>query len=351
MKSVRTRALALALCFLLAAFSVLPAFAAEDYRNNPRFHNITASQSAEMLERGERFLLYCYRSTCGNCRAIGGSLLTKWMDTYEEDVHAVNIDTDGGIPSWAWLELGLQHVTLPVIVFVRNGTAQAFSGTQGLDALRAALAQAFPAFHESRVGLTILRLPDKLRYRTGEPADFHALTLRAVLPDGTVETIEDGYTADAPDTTVPGTKTVTVFYKGLQTQFTVHVDSADGTQRVWILPDETQSLDYGQSLTLRADTDNLPADGSLRWQYTTAGIFGKKTTDGSGDSFTIQASGFTQTVEVRVTMVDADGRIVTQNGTPVSDMRMLRLRCGLAQRLADLMPRIRAFFARMIGIF
>ena len=125
----------------------LTAFAYDStYLNNTRFQTLTKSQAAEKYTSGEKFILYCYRTTCTNCQYIGSTAVTGWMNDNGQNVYGVDVDADG-MPSFAYSYLGTS-ITLPGVLFINNKNASAYSLNQyaSLGAMKTALDTAFASF-------------------------------------------------------------------------------------------------------------------------------------------------------------------------------------------------------------
>lgn len=71
--------------------------------------------------------------------------------------------------------------------------------------------------------VTVETLPDITDYMVGDTLDTTGLTLCALYSDGMIETIESGFVCTSAQLSDPGTQTITVTFKGLETSFDVVV--------------------------------------------------------------------------------------------------------------------------------
>ena len=96
------------------------------------------------------------------------------------------------------------------------------------------------AVNEARrvYGMTIQSLPANRSYTVGDTINPAGLVLQVQTNSGT-QTITNGYTITPRVATTAGTQTVTVLYDGLQTTYTVNVNSAQAP-RATAAPAQTQ---------------------------------------------------------------------------------------------------------------
>ena len=115
------------------------------YLSNARFHTLSKSEATQKYNNGEKFILYCYRTTCSNCQYIGSTAVTSWMNDYGKDIYGVNADTD--MPSFAYSYFG-NSITLPGVLFINNKTASAHSLNKysSLSEMKTALNNEFVSF-------------------------------------------------------------------------------------------------------------------------------------------------------------------------------------------------------------
>ena len=307
-----------AVCVLLAVFlltgsAVLTADAANQYRRNRHWQAVTAERAVQMYEQGESFILYCYRATCSNCQTVGNQLLTEWMDGDGTDVCGLSVDGVGGIPDFVFSVR--KSRTLPFVAFVRDGQVLSFSKEGTLDEYMQTLRNVYAVYREGGLlqnRLTVITLPDVLRYPVGAEPDYTGLVLRADYTDGRTQTVTQGYTVSDVSTDTPGRKTVTVTYDGIQTSFDIRVDTPDGTPAVRIMPLENAEIRFGRTLTLSADTDNMPPDARITWRCGVRAPFAAKTLTGEGDTFSVTASGVPQTVAVYASITAPDGSVFAE---------------------------------------
>lgn len=313
MKAIYRRVACAVLAAALLCTCGMTAFAANEYMLHAHWKSVTGSEAVKMLENGDTFVLDCYRASCGNSKYIGAKVLMDWMDVYGKDVYGVDVDAKDGVPSFVWTALGKTSATLPFVAFVRGGEVTAYSPEGDLTAFAETVNDAFFAFYTdvTRVSLNILTPPDKTVYRTGEPLDTTGMTLQAVHPDGSTQTVTEGFTCTGFSSDTPGHKTVTVSYGGMETSFTAAVNTPDGKPSVWVVLPARAKLPYGYTTRLNADFCNLPDDTQILWSCSYKTIRGDKALSGTGASFPLTAQGFSQNVTVTVTAADADGNTVT----------------------------------------
>ncbi len=334
-------------CALLAAMLLgtcaFGAFAVNEYMKHDRWHAITASEAVKKLNDGDTFVMMCYRTGCGNCKYIGANVVMEWMDTYDKDVYGVDVDASEGVPSFIWDAMGKTSATLPFLAFVQNGKAQAFSPEGDLEAFAEKLNDTFFSFFDdvARKSLTVVTMPEKTVYNTGETLDTTGLTLELVRKDATTETLTDGYTCTGFSSDQPGHKTITVSYEDVQTTFVVAVNTPDGKPAVWVEQPAKSKLPYKNSTRLTADYCNLPEDAHMEWSYQYTTIRGKQSVTQNGASVVLTAEGFSQNVTVTVTAVGADGKtIVNGNGDPVTATHTIRFQNNIFYRLKALIDKL-----------
>ena len=73
------------------------------------------------------------------------------------------------------------------------------------------------------LSISIVALPSKVSYETGDSLNTNGLQLKLSYKNGTFETVESGFTTSGFDSITSGTKTVTVSYGGFTDTFTVTV--------------------------------------------------------------------------------------------------------------------------------
>ena len=336
MKKICKRTLCALLAALMLCACAFSAFGVNEHMKNARWKSVTGSEAVKMLENGDTFVLYCYRTSCGNSKSIGANVLIDWMDVYGKDVYGVDVDASDGVPSFVWTALGKKSATLPFVAFVRAGEVTAFSTTTDLKTYADLLNDTFFAFYTdvTRVGLAVVTPPDKTVYNTGEPFDTTGLTLEATYADGTKETVTEGFACSGFSSDTAGHRTVTVTYKGMQTTFVAAVNTPDGKPSVWVEQPAKTKLRYGKGTTLTVDFCNLPDDMRVEWTYSFRTIHGIETHQGTGKAFSVTAKGYSQTVAVNAAVIAADGSpIRTEDGGAVTAQHKIRFQNNIFFRL------------------
>ena len=336
MKSFGRRVFCVILAAALVCVCGMSAFAVNEYMNHARWQSVTGSEAAAKYQNGDAFVLDCYRSTCGNSKYIGAKVLMDWMDLYGKDVYGVDVDAKDGVPSFVWEALGKTSATLPFVAFVRGGEVQAFSPEGDMTAFVDAINDAFFAFYTdvTRVSLNMLTPPVKTVYTTGEPLDLTGMTLEAVRPDGSRETVTDGFECTGFSSDTPGHKTVTLTFDGMQTSFTAVVNTPDGKSAVWIEQPARSKLRYGYKTRLTADWCNMPDDIHVEWTYSVRTIRGIENKTETGTDVVLTAEGFSQKVTVTLAAIGADGSpILNSDGEAVTTTHTIRFQNNVFYRL------------------
>lgn len=336
MRSICRRIVCAVLAAALLCACGVPAFAVNEYMQNAHWKPVTGTEATEKLRNGDAFVLDCYRATCGNSKYVGAYVLMDWMDTYGKDVYGVDVDAKDGVPSFVWEALGKTSATLPFVAFVRDGNVQAFSPEGDMDVFTEKINDAFFAFYTdvTRVSLNILTMPDKTVYNTGEALDTTGMTLEAVRPDGSRETVTEGFTCTGFSSDTPGHRTVTVSYDSLETTFTAAVNTPNGKPYVWVVQPARSKLRYGYRTRLTADWCNMSQDVRVEWSYRVRTIRGVETKTETGTDVVLTAEGFTQNVTVTGIAVDANGDpIRNANGEAVTLQHTIRFQNNVFYRL------------------
>jgi len=86
--------------------------------------------------------------------------------------------------------------------------------------------------------IAISTYPTKTSYYVGETADYSGLTLTAYYNNGTTQTVTSGYTCTGFDSSVAGTKIITVTYSGKTAEFEITVLPVHG-----ILPSDDSEIE------------------------------------------------------------------------------------------------------------
>lgn len=90
------------------------------------------------------------------------------------------------------------------------------------------------------IGVSVSKLPNKVRYVIGEEFNAEGIEVVSCLSDGTTEVLEDGYTFTGFDSSTIGVKSITVTYGEFTTNFNVYVvvmeeDDSQTTELKWSL--------------------------------------------------------------------------------------------------------------------
>ena len=101
--------------------------------------------------------------------------------------------------------------------------------------------------------ISVVSKPTKTVYSVGETLNTAGLKLKLTYSDGSTETVSSGFTTAGFDSSVAGTKTVTVSYGGKSTAFTVTVKGNNPTLR---LTDATVAK--GNTVTIDLAIENNP---------------------------------------------------------------------------------------------
>ncbi len=101
--------------------------------------------------------------------------------------------------------------------------------------------------------ISVISKPTKTVYSVGETLNTAGLKLKLTYSDGSTETVSSGFTTAGFDSSVAGTKTVTVSYGGKSTAFTVTVKGNNPTLR---LTDATVAK--GNTVTIDLAIENNP---------------------------------------------------------------------------------------------
>jgi len=80
------------------------------------------------------------------------------------------------------------------------------------------------------VNLSVVRLPNKVTYKTDESFDTTGLKLQAEYSDGTIEIIDKDYTIVDYDSNIRGTNNITINYKNAATTIPITVSNAASVQ-------------------------------------------------------------------------------------------------------------------------
>ncbi len=100
--------------------------------------------------------------------------------------------------------------------------------------------------------------PTKKNYYLGEALDTSGLKLRLVYSDGSTETVSSGFSTKGFNSMSSGTKTVTVYYSGLKTSFTVEVNTVSIT-----LSESSKSMFIGGTSEISATVN--PEGQTVIW--------------------------------------------------------------------------------------
>ena len=204
MKKTITKVISVILCaVMLAGTSALFGFvSAEEYFENSRFHVKSKAELTAMYNNKEKFVLYCFRKTCGNSQYIWTNVVTGWCDTYGKDIYGTDVDSIG-IPNFVWNACEGGTVNLPVIAFVDGDDVTVFTNTSGNTQLRSQIEEKFFDFYK-------IAPPEKENITYRYKVTFHQTEARTMLTAvNTLRLPENAWLWNETDTEQ-------VFYRNLQ---------------------------------------------------------------------------------------------------------------------------------------
>ena len=198
-------------------------------------------------------------------------------------------------------------------------------------------------------GVSLKHSPDKVEYIKGEILNTSGLTLEI---NG--EEITSGFLCDPTVLTETGKQKITVKYGLTCVEFFVKVSEAPESEpttkptepttkpvvtvpvpSVEIRTPSQTEINYGDSIILHADVENLPAGATIEWTADNGNFkIVSYSADGSGCTITPSATG---TTEITATVYDADGNEIG------SDTQTMTAKAGLWQKIV-------AFFKKLFGM-
>ncbi len=145
----------------------------------------------------------------------------------------------GVIPKWFYTLTDKGILETIFVVYVDEVDRNKIIG-YGADAL--GLSWYVDAKDRTEQSINVKTLPSKTEYVMGEDFDPEGLEVELVYSDGFTETLEEGYTISEFDSTLPGTKTITVTYKDFKTTFDVTVTEPEIEGTDWYYDSSTKTL-------------------------------------------------------------------------------------------------------------
>lgn len=138
--SIVKKTISILMCIALvfgSAYMIASADSSNAFRQNAHWKEITKSEADSMYSSGKKFIVTFCHYNCADCRYIGESVITPWMDIYGADIYGVDADANG-VSTWATEALGSTNIALPAICFVENKTAVVISATDkaGINAVK-----------------------------------------------------------------------------------------------------------------------------------------------------------------------------------------------------------------------
>ena len=136
---MKKRIALLSILFAFCALILVPCTrinADQPFINNPRWHETTLNDVDSRYNAHESFIVVFFRQTCFNSN-IRKMLLDDWMNEYQIDLYAVDID-QYSTPYWIWDTLG-DNATLPIITIVDEGTAVSYDGNNSMRVINQAV--------------------------------------------------------------------------------------------------------------------------------------------------------------------------------------------------------------------
>lgn len=173
-------------------------------------------------------------------------------------------------------------------------------------------------------GIEVASLPAKTVYALGERLDTAGLVVRATRTDNSQDNVET-YKLTGFDSSQPGTKTITVEYKGQITAFNVTIKSVTGISAVplrtaYAVGQELVSADIAVTVTYDDRTTDLLPSGYE--------ISGFNSTSTGQKTVTVSYAGFTDSFTVEVKKPDIsllDGTYVTTSTSKGADVTAINI--------------------------
>lgn len=176
-----------------------------------------------ILESGKKFLKIRIEGYTNNSSTLAAYMLkyevfliegaTLFINVIKRPANSNSIGTSSITDGSTTKTLKITASTaVPIYILVKNaGSAQEISYEKYSDEVVI-----------KTIKIEIISLPDKIKYKKGEPLDSSGLAVKATYNNGTTEEITD-YTLSSPDMSSAGVKTVTVTYDEQAVTFDITV--------------------------------------------------------------------------------------------------------------------------------
>lgn len=119
---------------LLSQFFTISAFADELFIDSPHWQEVSTQTIKNMYNNQESFVVMFFRYTCFNSN-LRKVMVKNWMETYGLDVYGVDCDQNG-VPAWVFQNVSAKGIMLPVICFVKDGTAESFTADDSMRSIQ-----------------------------------------------------------------------------------------------------------------------------------------------------------------------------------------------------------------------
>lgn len=134
--------------------------------------------------------------------------------------------------------------------------------------------------------ISIATKPTKTEYYVGDTFNSNGLSIKAMMSDGTTQTLTSGFTISSPNMSTAGTKTVTVTYSGKTASFTINVvekpDTPDINYTFSIQTPSRTSIRNKDGIILHTDVQgNAPACSYVEWSWNNSKFDVEKNNDGT----------------------------------------------------------------------
>lgn len=160
--------------------------------------------------------------------------------------------------------------------------------------------------------ISIATKPTKTEYYVGDTFNSSGLTIKAVMSDGSTQTLTSSFTVSSPDMSTAGTKTITVTYSGKTVSFTINVkemsvtpDIPDTNFTISIKQPSRTTIRHNDGIILHANVEGkLPENTSVVWYISNDNFDAGYLDNGMSCVFVSKNNGYTTIYAV---IEDADG--------------------------------------------